>query len=125
MLVWLGRVAEQQRHQTVNLTGPTLRRCKSCRAHSNMYYIYILLSEQDKQLYVGYTSDLKMRIEKHVKGFVPSTKFRRPLKLIHYESYLEMSDAKRREKFLKGGRGHNELKIQLRDVLKRLGYKNL
>lgn len=90
-----------------------------------MFYIYILFSDKDKQLYVGYTPDLKNRINSHNKGFVRSTKFRRPLKLIHYESYLKRIDAKRREVFLKGGKGHNELKIQLREVLKELQYKNL
>ena len=90
-----------------------------------MYYVYILFSEKDKQLYTGYTPDLKVRIENHIKGFVKSTKLRRPLKLIHYESYLKRSDAKRRETFFKGGKGHNELKIQLQDILKQLKYKNL
>jgi putative endonuclease len=68
---------------------------------------------------------LKSRIHKHTKGFVPATKFRRPLKLIYYEAYLNENDAKRREKFLKGGKGHNELKIQLKEVFKKLKYKNL
>jgi putative endonuclease len=97
------------------------------RAHpvNFMYYVYILFSQKDKQLYIGYTPDIKERIIKHQKGFVEATKFRRPLKLIHCESYLQMSDAKRREIFLKGGKGHNELKIQLKGILQRLGYKNL
>jgi putative endonuclease len=90
-----------------------------------MFYIYILFSEKDKQLYIGYTPDLKARIEKHIKGFVIATKFRRPVKLIYYETYLERVDAKRREIFLKGGKGHNELKIQLKEVLTKLKYKNL
>ena len=90
-----------------------------------MFYIYVLFSEKDNQLYVGYTPDLKVRIEKHQKGFVTATKFRRPLKLIYYESYLEKIDAKRREIFLKGGKGHNELKIQLNEVLRKVKYKNL
>jgi len=90
-----------------------------------MYYIYILFSDKDKQLYIGYTPNLKARIEKHQKGLVTSTKFRRPLKLIYYESYLAGLDAKRREIFLKGGKGHNELKIQLREILEKIKYKNL
>lgn len=89
-----------------------------------MFYVYILFSELDKQLYIGYTPDLKVRVEKHNNGFVKATKYRRPLKLIHYETYLEERDAKQREIFLKGGKGHNELKIQLREVFKKLGYKN-
>lgn len=123
---------------TVNHAGIPLHRCKSYpahiaelgdrsaeRTHRKMFYIYILFSEKDKQLYTGYTPDLKIRIGNHHKGFVKSTKFRRPLKLVHYESYLKRSDAKRREIFLKGGKGHNELKIQLQGILSELKYKNL
>ncbi len=68
-------------------------------------------------MYIGFTPDLKLRIDKHEKGFVTATKFRRPLKLIYYEAYLTKSDAKRREKFLKGGKGHKELKVQLQGSL--------
>jgi len=90
-----------------------------------MFYIYILFSEKDKQLYIGFTPDLRARIKKHNNGFVQATKFRRPLKLIYYESYLNDKDAKRREKFLKGGKRHNELKVQLKEILKKIKYKNI
>lgn len=88
-----------------------------------MYYVYILFSEKDGKLYTGYTPDLKERIKKHNFGYVLATKNRRPLKFIYYESYLVQSDAKRREKFLKGGKGKEELKIQLKDCFKKIGYK--
>lgn len=90
-----------------------------------MFYIYILLSCKDRQLYIGYTNDLKRRIEKHQSGFVRATKFRLPVKLVYYEAYLLQSDAKRREKFLKGGKGRQELKIQLQDIFKKLEYKHI
>ena len=54
-----------------------------------MYYIYILFSQKDKQLYIGYTNDLKARYKKHINGFVRATKFRLPLKLIYYEAYVK------------------------------------
>lgn len=88
-----------------------------------MYDVYILFSEKDHQLYIGSTSDLKVRVKKHENGYVIATKYRRPLKLIYYESYISSSDAKRREKFLKGGKGRGELKIQLKDSFKKLDYK--
>lgn len=90
-----------------------------------MYYVYLLFSLKDKQLYTGFSFDLKKRIYNHNKGFVKATKHRRPLKLIYYESYCERLDAKRREIYLKGGKGKTELKIQLNEVLKKLNYKNL
>ena len=49
-----------------------------------MHYSYVLYSEKDKRLYVGYTQNLKLRFKQHCKGQVESTKNRRPLKLIYY-----------------------------------------
>lgn len=82
----------------------------------NMFYIYILLLS-NKHLYTGYTSDLKRRIKQHQNGDVKSTKYKRPLRLIHYESYIKKSDAKRRERFLKTTEGKHLLKMQIRDLL--------
>ena len=66
-----------------------------------MYYVYVLQSEKDNKFYVGFTKDLKLRVEQHNKGQVESTKDRRPLKLIYYEACLSQKDATRREKYLK------------------------
>ncbi len=80
-----------------------------------MFYIYILYSEKDKKLYTGFAGDLRKRITKHKKGFVKSTKDRRPLNLIHYEAFINESDAKRREIFLKSGYGEKEIAILLQN----------
>lgn len=90
-----------------------------------MFYVYILFSELDRQFYTGFTPDLKSRFKAHTQGFVKATKHRRPLKLIYYESYTEELDARRREKYLKGGNGRGELKIQLKESLTKLKYKNI
>lgn len=66
-----------------------------------MYYTYVLHSEKDGKLYVGFTKDLKQRFELHNKGRVDSTKDRRPLKLIYYEACNVKEDATKREKYLK------------------------
>ena len=66
-----------------------------------MYYTYVLRSEVDNQFYVGYTKDLKLRFERHNRGYIASTKDRRPLKLIYYEACLTQQDALRREKYLR------------------------
>ena len=49
------------------------------------FYNYTIQSKKDKTLYMGYTVDLKKRLEKHNKGLVESTKSKRPWKLIYYE----------------------------------------
>ena len=82
-----------------------------------MYYIYALKSEKDMGFYTGYTKDLKLRFEQHNKGFVESTKDRRPLKLIYYEAYLSQQDATKREKHLKSYHGRMFLKNRLKSYL--------
>lgn len=82
-----------------------------------MYYVYILLSLKDKKLYAGFSEDLKARIQTHNQGKVSSTKNRRPLKLIFYESYINKHDALRRERYFKTSPGKKSLKIILRETL--------
>ena len=79
------------------------------------FYVYILLSLKDLGLYIGFTSNLQKRLILHSRGLVTATKFRKPLKLIHYEYFINISDAKSRERFLKSGFGRD----QLRQFLKR------
>jgi len=90
-----------------------------------MFYVYTLFSETDKQLYTGFTDNLRSRFKAHTEGYVKATKHRRLLKLIYYEACISESDARRREKYLKGGNGRGEMKTQLKDILTELGYKHL
>jgi len=65
------------------------------------YYVYVLHSQKDHKLYVGYTSNLQKRLEEHNNGLVRATKYRRPMELIYWEGCLNQQDATRREKYLK------------------------
>ena len=82
-----------------------------------MFFIYILLSLKDKNFYIGFTSNLKQRLNQHSRGEVISTKNRKPLKLIYYEAFISKTDAKKRERFLKSGSGLKFLKKQLVNTL--------
>lgn len=77
------------------------------------YYTYVLRSEKDGKLYVGYTNDLKSRLKQHDSGLVLSTKPRRPLKLIYFEACTSEEKAIKREKYFKSGFGRNFLKNRL------------
>jgi len=79
------------------------------------FYTYVLQSIKNKQLYVGFTKDLRKRFEKHNRGLNFSTKPYLPWKLIHYEAYLHKEDAKRREKYLKTSQGSRLLKRMLKE----------
>jgi putative endonuclease len=72
--------------------------------------VYILQSLKDEKTYVGYTYELKQRMQKHNSGQVKSTKNRRPLKLIFTEKFLTEQEAKRRELYWKSGAGRRKLK---------------
>lgn len=78
---------------------------------------------KDRKLYIGYSLDVEKRVRNHNAGSVLSTKQRRPLELIYLEGYLSEHEAKRREKYLKGGNGKKQLKIQIDKTLKSKNYK--
>ena len=73
------------------------------------YYVYILQSQKDNSLYIGYTSDLRKRFKQHNNGESQATKPFRPYKLIFYEAFLNRIDAKHREEYLKGGYGRRSI----------------
>ena len=79
------------------------------------WYVYILESIKDKKLYIGYTKDLRKRMEEHYKGRSRATKPRKPLVLIYYEAGISQKYAKRREDYLKSSAGRKFLGLRLRE----------
>jgi len=88
------------------------------------YYVYVIQSKMTKELYKGYTKDLKERLEKHKRGLNFSTKTGRPWELIHYEAYRNEEDAKRREKYLKTSQGSRLIKRMLKEYFYEHKSKN-
>jgi len=80
-------------------------------------YVYVLRSLKDGQFYVGLTRDLRVRLQMHNSGKVPSTKCRVPLELIYWEGSLNEGDAAQREKYLKTAWGKRYIKGRLRQYL--------
>jgi putative endonuclease len=78
-------------------------------------YVYVIQSNKTDDLYVGYSSDLKKRLEEHNSGKNFSTKSKIPWSLIHYEAYKNMKDTIRREKYLKTNQGARLLKRMLKE----------
>jgi len=74
------------------------------------YYVYILQSQKDKSLYIGYTRDLRKRFREHNNGESLATKPFRPYKLIFYEAFPDRVDAENREEYLKSGYGRRTIK---------------
>jgi len=82
-----------------------------------MFYVYVLQSEKNGELYTGFTSDLKHRLSEHNQGLNFFTKRYAPWQLIYYEACLKESDARRREKYLKTTQGGRLLKRRIKDYL--------
>lgn len=82
------------------------------------YYVYVLQSLKNGSFYIGYTINLRKRFISHNNGDNSATKPFRPYKLIFYEAFLNRSDAKNREKYLKGGYGRKTLKTMLSEYFK-------
>lgn len=79
-----------------------------------MHYTYVLQSESDQGLYIGYSTDLRRRLTEHRAGAARATSHRGPWRLVYYEAYLEKDDALGREEFLKSGAGRKHLERQCR-----------
>ncbi|MFA4905284.1 MAG: GIY-YIG nuclease family protein [Candidatus Margulisiibacteriota bacterium] len=84
-----------------------------------MYYVYILKSLKDSNLYIGSTNNLDRRIKEHNEGKCFSTKSRIPFEIIYYEAYKSEGDARKREHNLKlRSRAHAQLKKRIEGSLK-------
>lgn len=81
------------------------------------YYVYVLYSQKDKKRYTGMTKDLESRLRMHNNGEVPSTKNRRPLKLVYYEWSRYYEEARRRENYLKSYFGKCYIKRRIEKSL--------
>jgi putative endonuclease len=88
------------------------------------FCVYILFSEVDHLLYIGFTTDLEERIKRHNSGGNKSTAHRRPLKLIFAEYYLFKEDALKREGYFKTNMGKRAIRQMLKGTLDKMGYEN-
>ena len=75
-----------------------------------MFAVYVLRSQSTGQYYTGFTSNLTQRLGQHNQGITKSTKNRGPWEVVYKESYSSRAEATRREKYLKSGKGREELK---------------
>jgi putative endonuclease len=75
-----------------------------------MFYAYVLKSEKNGRHYYGSTNDLERRLEEHNSGHTRSLRFIRPLKIIYFEEFSTLIEARKREKFFKSGKGRQFIK---------------
>lgn len=79
-----------------------------------MYYVYILETvAAPAKRYVGFTSDLRVRLRDHNTGKNSSTAALRPWRLRTYMAFADKKRALAFETYLKSGSGHAFLNKRL------------
>jgi putative endonuclease len=84
-----------------------------------MFCVYVLESSKNKELYIGFTKNLKRRIAEHNRGDTVSTKRYIPWRCIYCEYCLNETDGRRREQYFKTNTGRKMLKKRIVEYLKR------
>ena len=83
-----------------------------------MYYNYVLYSPQQDKFYIGFTEDLRRRMQEHTSKKSLSDRTLKNLKFVYYEACGSKNDALRREKQLKTGFGRGYLRKRLVDSIR-------
>ena len=78
-----------------------------------MWWVYVLRSVKNGRLYTGSTNDLERRLEEHQRGKNRYVRHGGPFELLYTEEYETRLEARRRELFLKSGRGRALLREKL------------
>lgn len=86
---------------------------------------YILYSLKDKKTYTGSTDNLERRLLEHQLGKVLATKNRLPIKLIYFEKFNSVNEARKREHYYKSCAGRKKLKLILDKIIKKIQVPRL
>ena len=66
-----------------------------------MWFTYILYSSKIDKYYVGYTSNLQLRLERHNSGWGKYSSRGTPWELVYFEKFISKHDAIKRENQIK------------------------
>jgi len=74
-----------------------------------MFYVYVLRSATSRIRDVGSREDRDERLRRHNEGHSKATRHGIPWAMVHSEPFSTRAEAVRRERYLKSGRGRDEL----------------
>ena len=80
-----------------------------------MFYTYILKSLNNNSYYVGSCENVKVRFNLHNKRLVKSTKRYAPWKLVYWEEYKTLLEARRREMQIKSLKKREAIEKLIKD----------
>ncbi len=75
-----------------------------------MFYVYVIRSLKNGNLYKGSTEDIEKWLNQHNLGKVSSAKGHRPWVMVHFEKFETRAEAVAREKYWKSGVGREYLR---------------
>ena len=75
-----------------------------------MYYTYILYSSKYLKTYVGITENVERRLEEHNSKKSNYTSKFVPWEVVHFETFDNREEARKREKYLKSSGGRRWMK---------------
>lgn len=76
-----------------------------------MPYLYILTSLKELKTYVGSTDrTLEVRLAEHNAGRSTFTRLYRPWKVLYFEYFFDLAEARLREKYFKTAAGRRKIK---------------
>ena len=75
-----------------------------------MFHVYILRSQSGVKTYTGCTNNLERRLSEHNLGKVKSSRPYKPYLLVYSEEFVDLKQARSRERFLKSTSGRREIK---------------
>ena len=75
-----------------------------------MYFVYIICSKITRKRYIGQTNNLERRLNEHNIRQNRFTSGKGPWEVVYQESFETRTEAMRREKFFKSGKGREFLK---------------
>ncbi|MDP8258974.1 MAG: GIY-YIG nuclease family protein [Candidatus Aadella gelida] len=75
-----------------------------------MHFVYLLRSTKyPKQIYIGYTENIRERLKTHNAGQVPHTSKPKPWTMVTYTTFADKERSLQYEKYLKSGSGRQFL----------------
>ncbi len=75
-----------------------------------MYWVYIVQSVSSGKRYIGQTNNMGRRLEEHNTRSGRYTSNKGPWEIVYHEKFDTRSEAMKKEKFLKSGKGRELLK---------------
>ena len=75
-----------------------------------MYYVYVIYSPSHNRYYKGLTQDIEKRLREHNQGHTRSTKAFKPWVLVYHETFADIGEARKREKYFKTAAGRRYLR---------------